>query len=98
MATVKSIFSWMWAIANQRWHFGSVASIQSLDRTRRNAQAVPVKASLWISLVMFSLFTENSQACIWDSKTLSDEKKKDPTLAQAILSPAVQHPIENDLP
>jgi hypothetical protein len=31
-------------------------------------------------------------ACIWDSKTVEDEKRKDPTLAEAILSPVTETP------
>src|SRR5438309_1550818 len=33
-----------------------------------------------------------SQGCIWDSRTLADEKKQHPTLAKAVLSPANDAP------
>src|SRR5256885_3835910 len=46
---------------------------------------------------MLSLSHEVTRACIWDSKTLGDEKKKDPTLAQAILSPTVEAPDAKSL-
>src|SRR5438105_15893987 len=38
-------------------------------------------------LRVLSLPGGSVQGCIWDSKTLGDEIRKDPTLAKAILSP-----------
>jgi len=46
-----------------------------------------MKRLLWM-MILASLGVHNLvRACIWDSDTLSDEKKHSPTLAKAILSP-----------
>jgi hypothetical protein len=50
-----------------------------------------MKALAWAGLFTLSI-CGSVEACIWDSKTLEDEKKKDPTLAEAILSPQAEIP------
>ncbi len=49
----------------------------------------------WVGSVLFILvfgFGCGAQACIWDSKTLAQEKQDHPTLAEAILHPKANAP------
>jgi len=45
------------------------------------------KWPLFKVVILFVAFVVTAQACIWDSDTLKDEIKKNPTLAEAILNP-----------
>lgn len=55
-----------------------------------------MKIAVTTIVAIFSLL-DLAPACIWDSKTLADEKKKDPSLAEAILSPTVEKPETKSL-
>src|SRR5437773_1187611 len=46
-----------------------------------------MRTPIWTAVAFFSCTT---QACIWDSKTLSEEEREHPTLAQAILHPKAE--------
>jgi tetratricopeptide (TPR) repeat protein len=56
-----------------------------------------VKISLGVSLAILFGLGSVAHACVWDSKTLWEEKHEHPTLAQAILNPKTETPDVKDL-
>ena len=59
---------------------------------------MPMRFLIWSVLVWIVLgFGNRAQACIWDSKTLSAEKREHPTLAEAILHPKTEIPDIKEL-
>lgn len=53
----------------------------------RNFMVSKGNRPLFSVVILFAAFVFTAPACIWDSDTLKDEIKKNPTLAEAILNP-----------